>query len=96
VKALLSTFPALCAEDARRIRTILRDGHGLSRVDREFGDKLGSFGREVVEHGRTESSLGFVYLNVGDPYSPTIIKKDQRRAYYIGCWGTIVEHGNYE
>lgn len=36
------------------------------------------------------------YLNVGDPYVPTIIYNYNKDHFYIGCWGTIVENGNYD
>jgi|LakMenEpi03Aug12_release.lakeMendotaPanAssembly.Ray.scaffolds.fasta_scaffold31509_14 hypothetical protein len=38
---------------------------------------------------------GFDYLNVGDPYIPTIIRFCETGRYVVACYGDIVEKGNY-
>jgi hypothetical protein len=38
---------------------------------------------------------GFDYLNVGDPYVPTIIRFCETGRYVVACYGDIVEKGNH-
>lgn len=41
-------------------------------------------------------SYGFDYLNVGDPYVPTIVRMCETGNYRVCCYGDIVEKGGYQ
>lgn len=56
--------------------------------------ELETHGVEYVEPGNNTRSPGFAYCNAGDTYATTIIHIDSGR-YIVGCWGDIVERGNY-
>jgi hypothetical protein len=57
---------------------------GIEAVWRADGSKDCANGRPAFE-----------YLNTGDTYAPTIIRKDTGR-YIVASWGDIVERGDYE
>ena len=40
-------------------------------------------------------SYGLDYLNVGDPYIPTIVRSCETGNYRVCCYGDIVERGGY-
>jgi hypothetical protein len=82
-------------EQARDIRQIMEgparvNGEGrLSRIDRI----LKTHGVEYIAAGRNSKSPAISYCNAGDTYATTILKVNGR--FRIGCWGDIVERGNY-
>ena len=51
-------------------------------------------GVEYIEAGRGAKSPTIEYVNAGDPYITTLMWT--RGRYCIGCWGDIVERGNYD
>lgn len=51
-------------------------------------------GVAYINPGSNQRSPGIEYLNAGDPYATTIMFINGR--FRIGCWGDIVERGNYE
>jgi hypothetical protein len=55
---------------------------------------LGTFGVEYIHAGGGAKSPAIYYCNTGDTYGTTILKVNGR--YRVGCWGDIVERGNYE
>lgn len=55
--------------------------------------ELETFGVEYTECGSGPNSPAIEYLNAGDTYATTILFVNGR--YRIGCWGDIVERGNY-
>lgn len=55
---------------------------------------LGTFGVEYIPAGRGAKSPAIHYCNAGDTYATTILEVNGR--FRIGCWGDIVERGNYE
>lgn len=57
-----------------------------------FSD-LGTFGVEHIAAGRNAKSPAIDYLNTGDSYELTILYI--RGRFRVGCWGDIVETGNY-
>lgn len=61
-------------------------------VEQWFPD-LSTFGVEGMQEGNNQRSPGFDYLNTGDSYELTIMYI--RGRFRIGCWGDIVERGNY-
>lgn len=59
-------------------------------------NEIGGFhGVEYIRHGSNKKSPSIEYLNAGDTYSCTFMIIDGKRLR-IGCWGDIVERGNYE
>ena len=50
-------------------------------------------GVEYIPAGRNRRSPAIEYVNVGDTYLTTIMWV--RGRYVVGCWGDIVERGNY-
>jgi hypothetical protein len=50
-------------------------------------------GVEYIEKGSTAKSPAIEYLNAGDTYAATLLYVNGR--YRVGCWGDIVERGNY-
>ncbi len=54
---------------------------------------LETFGVEYIEAGHNKRSPAFTYCNAGDTYATTILRV--RGSYRVGCWGDIVERGNY-
>lgn len=54
---------------------------------------VGTFGVEFVNSGTNQRSPEFYYLNTGDPYETTLLYINGR--FRVGCWGDIVERGNY-
>ena len=60
----------------------------------ESAYELGTFGVEYIAKGHNQKSPSITYLNSGDTYNLTILYvKGQFR---VGCWGDIVERGNYD
>lgn len=54
---------------------------------------LGTFGVEHIEKGSNQRSPAIEYLNSGDAYTETLLYV--RGRFVVGCWGDIVERGNY-
>jgi hypothetical protein len=59
-----------------------------------INDLLEMFGVEYMPEGKNAKSPAFEYCNAGDTYATTVIFINGR--YVIGCWGDIVERGNYD
>ena len=72
------------------------DSHLIVRAmegaERRYVD-LGTFGVEYIERGRNQRSPAITYLNAGDTYEWTILYINGQ--FRVGCWGGIVEKGNY-
>lgn len=56
--------------------------------------ETGTFGVEHIERGHNQRSPAIDYLNAGDTYSMTLLYVNGR--FRVGCWGDIVERGNYD
>lgn len=54
---------------------------------------LKTCGVEYIPAGTGSKSPVIEYCNTGDPYASTLIFV--RGRYRVGCWGDIVERGNY-
>lgn len=92
----------IAADDAQRIRHEMEYAtsasyfsnnamrNALSRIDRI----LRGFGVEWIEPGNNARSPGIDYVNMGDTYETTVLLIKGR--FRIGCWGDIVERGNYD
>lgn len=94
----LTTYLGITEEKAKKIRSILT-GPPLPTTRLEAIDEvLGTFGVEYIQRGRNQKSPAIDYCNTGDPYKPTVMKVyGLNGAYFtVGCWGDIVERGNYD
>lgn len=84
-------------EAARAVRAVMmgpkRDDSGRSRMQR-IDIIIRTCGVEYQPAGRNSKSPAFYYCNAGDTYATTVLKVDGR--FRVGCWGDIVERGNYE
>ena len=56
-------------------------------------DLMDACGVEYIPAGRNRRSPSIEYVNAGDTYLDTILWT--RGRYVVGCWGDIVERGNY-
>ncbi len=54
----------------------------------------GCYGVETIAAGSNARSPRIEYCNAGDPYATTLMYVSGR-GYVVGCWGDIVEKGNY-
>lgn len=52
------------------------------------------YGVEYIQAGLGQKSPAIEYCNAGDPYAVTLMHISGR-GYRVGCWGDIVERGNY-
>lgn len=90
VKTLSTAFGP---EKGRAIRKVMLsggfDGDKLARIN----DILGFYGVERIEQGRNQKSPAINYCNSGDTYRTTVMLIDG--SFRVGCWGDIVERGNY-
>ena len=59
-----------------------------------INDLLGLNGVEYIPEGRNSRSPAILYCNAGDPYDVTMLYVNG--SYRIGCWGDIVERGDYD
>jgi len=83
-------------EDAVAIRAIMAGPgkeDGLTRMER-IDQVLRTFGVEYIPAGKGRRSPAILYCNAGDTYDTTVLKINGR--FSVGCWGDIVERGNYE
>lgn len=55
---------------------------------------LEGYGVEYQAKGNNAKSPRFWYINMCDTYTTTILRINGH--YRIGCWGDIVERGNYD
>jgi hypothetical protein len=67
--------------------------NGQSRIDR-IDLVLGTFGVECIPHGHNQKSPTIYYCNTGDTYGVTVLRVNGQ--FRVGCWGDIVERGNYD
>lgn len=59
----------------------------------KINDILGGCGVERIEPGNNARSPGILYVNMGDTYDTTVMVV--RGWFRVGCWGDIVERGDY-
>lgn len=59
-----------------------------------INDLLGLYGVDRIPQGNNDQSPSILYCNSGDAYEITMMHIKGR--YIIGCWGDIVERGNYD
>lgn len=51
-------------------------------------------GVEYTPAGRNKKSPSISYVNMGNPYVPTIMWIKGR--YRVACWGDVIQRGNYD
>lgn len=56
---------------------------------------IGTYGVEFIPKGHNERSPSIDYCNTGDSDGTTMMFISGR-GYRVGCWGDIVERGNYD
>ena len=88
-------------DDAKRIRDRMEQAqhesyfsnaamrNALIGIDRI----LRGCGVEWIEPGNNANSPGIDYVNMGDTYATTVMVI--RGRFRVGCWGDVVERGNY-
>lgn len=62
----------------------------MSKID----SLIGGYGVEFIPAGSGSRSPSIRYVNLGDTYDVTVLYV--RGQFRVGCWGDIVERGNYE
>ena len=98
IRAILEckTVESVCnlSEAAARMFSACYYRPSLQSVKLEaINELMDGCGVEYIPAGRNLRSPAIEYVNVGDPYLATIIWA--RGRYVVGCWGDIVERGNY-
>jgi len=56
---------------------------------------LNTHGVEYIQAGHGAKSPAIEYCNAGDTYAATLMYV-AGKGYRVGCWGDIVERGNYD
>lgn len=78
----------------RKLRKVLERDLAL-RVRLGIADGIiGGTGVETISAGHNQRSPAIHYVNLGDTYSTTLMLINGR--FIVGCWGDIVERGNYD
>lgn len=90
VKTLAAAFGV---EKARAIRAVFDDSSSCNVLER-IDVILGTHGVEYIPQGHNQRSPSIEYCNTGDPYITTVMRVGG--VYRVGCWGDIVERGNYD
>lgn len=98
----IKTLSVFGAEKALAIRQLLErfsDRHPLRDVRpvltlEKVSSIIGGCGVEYISKGRGSKSPAITYVNMGDTYDTTVMWV--RGRFQVGCWGDIVENGNYE
>ena len=58
-----------------------------------INDLMDAHGVEFIPAGSNKRSPAIEYINLGETYRDTVLWT--RGRYIVGCWGDIVERGNY-
>lgn len=97
VKAIQANFGQWLRDgEAQAIRCVMegpKKVNGKTRME-QIDRILETSGVEYTPRGHNAKSPAITYCNAGDTYSVTIMKINGR--FRIGCWGDIVERGNYD
>lgn len=83
----------LDVDQAMKIRKIMEDDRQSMLVAfSELSTILGASGSEVIEGRDGILSNDMVeYVNLGDPYYPTVMHDYKSSRWLIGAWGDVVE-----
>lgn len=104
IKKIL-TIPNVNRVQARQIRTLMErassgesvwsDGsNSVSRAMVKIDAILDTHGVEYQDKGEGVHSPAFSFCNAGDTYNWTVLYI-KGKGFRVGCWGDIVERGNY-
>jgi hypothetical protein len=83
-------------EIAKQVRAIMAGPsrvNGQTRMQR-IDAVISTYGVEYIAAGHNSKSPAITYCNAGDTYATTVLKVNGR--FRVGCWGDIVERGNYD
>lgn len=98
IKTLKAAFPKLSNDDVMLMRATMEGKHPHAWTPRKameiLDDILGTHGVEYIPAGHNAKSPAIHYCNTGDAYGTTILLV--RGKWRVGCWGDIVERGNYD
>lgn len=83
-----------CGKTDAQICTYYHDGACRPSRMRAIDRILRTCGVEYIPKGHNRRSPAIYYCNTGDTYDTTIMKINGR--FRVGCWGDIVERGNYD
>lgn len=93
----IQTIPGVTEEQAKKIRKVMI-GEAFfpitSRME-TINALLGTHGVEFQDNGKGKNSPAFLYCNAGDTYNWTVLYIFGK-GFRVGCWGDIVERGNYD
>lgn len=93
----LTQIKDVTPEMAKQVRAIMagpgKDEQGRTRMQR-IDAIIGTYGVEYTAPGHNTKSPAITYCNAGDTYATTILKVNGR--FRVGCWGDIVERGDYD
>jgi hypothetical protein len=80
---------------AKLIRAVLENS-ALKRCEKleEVSGILNLHGHEYIDAGKGQKSPAIEYVNSGDTYKVTLLYV-HGRGFKVGCWGDIIERGNY-
>jgi len=89
-------------DEATKIRELMakfRRRHPLGNVRptvtlEKINAIMDGTGVEFITQGTNQKSPHITYVNMGDAYDTTVLFYNGN--FHIGCWGFIVEQGNYE
>ena len=88
-----STFPGF--EGTRAWRNSCYNPPSVHELKMSMADELcETCGVEYIPHGHNAKSPAIEYCNSGDTYTTTLMFVNGR--YRVGCWGDIVERGDYD
>lgn len=69
--------------------------HSLTTLKLDAVDELiETHGVEYIPAGHNQKSPAISYCNAGDTYTTTLLHVNG--SFRVGCWGDIVERGNYD
>ena len=97
----LKTLSVFGEEQAKVIRAAMtrwaevhwRGGVRPEHLFERLSGVIVGHGVEFIPAGKGKNSPSILYINKGDTYRTTIMFV--RGQFVIGCWGDIVERGNY-
>jgi len=94
-KKLSESFGPLKAKIVRKIMENFhnRGRSGCYKTMEQIDVVLNGHGVEFIDAGKGRKSPAITYVNMGDTYDCTVMWVNG--SFRVGCWGDIVEQGNY-
>lgn len=89
-------------EQSEKMRALMESFHEKNRrggirpviTMEKINAIIGGHGVEHIQRGHNARSPAIDYVNMGDTYDNTVMFVSGR--FIVGCWGDIVERGNYD